>query len=244
MFDDAGRMWVEAAVEVSPEGAAPVEPKPKARKKKAKPSGPSAGTVIRDAVAILNAARSMASVVSPGLTGAPAGIADLGGRVDTRLAHLGLTSRPSAKLSLLARLRYEDRDDRTPLAAYNVEDTATYTNRHLPSTRLRGQLQASYQFSADYRGTLGAEHESIDDRCIELRPVDQLTNRHRPELDRAHMSQRGARTGERCSTACHDGYAYGHVPSLPEFRRSWRFHPSAASRRPRVCACLDACAAA
>ncbi|HUG22389.1 MtrB/PioB family decaheme-associated outer membrane protein [Piscinibacter sp.] len=112
----------------------------------------------------LGIARALQSqdFTAAGLTGAPAGVADLGGRVDTRLAHLGLTSRPSAKLSLLAKLRYEDRDDRTPIAAYNVEDASTYTNRHLPSTRLRGQLQASYQFSADYRGTLGADRESID----------------------------------------------------------------------------------
>ncbi|HEY2926061.1 MtrB/PioB family decaheme-associated outer membrane protein [Piscinibacter sp.] len=97
-----------------------------------------------------------------GLTGAPAGVSDLGGRVDTTLAQLGISSRPMPKLSLLAKLRYEDRDDRTPIALYNVEGTSTYANRQLSSTKLRGQLQASYQFSSDYRGTLGAEHESID----------------------------------------------------------------------------------
>jgi len=97
-----------------------------------------------------------------GLSGAPVGVNDLAGRVDTTLAQLGITSRPLPKLSLLAKLRYEDRDDRTPIALYNVEDTSTYTNGRLSSTKLRGQLQASYQFSSDYRGTLGAEHESID----------------------------------------------------------------------------------
>ncbi|HPG79746.1 MAG TPA: MtrB/PioB family decaheme-associated outer membrane protein [Piscinibacter sp.] len=97
-----------------------------------------------------------------GFTGAPAGVSNLGGRVDTTLAQLGLSARPWAKLTLQAKLRYEDTDDSTPIALYNVEDTATYTNRRLPGTKLRGQLQAHYQFSSDYRGTLGAEAESID----------------------------------------------------------------------------------
>lgn len=97
-----------------------------------------------------------------GFTGAPAGVSNLGGRVDTTLAQVGLSARPWAKLSLQAKLRYEDSDDSTPIALYNIEDTSTYTNRRLPSTKLRGQLQANYQFSSDYRGTLAAELESID----------------------------------------------------------------------------------
>lgn len=101
-----------------------------------------------------------------GLTGAPAGVTNLGGRVDTTLAQVSLNSRPAPKLSLLAKLRYEDRDDRTPIAPYNIEGTSTYTNRRLPSTKIRGQLQASYQFSSEYRGTLGAEVESIDRGAI------------------------------------------------------------------------------
>lgn len=97
-----------------------------------------------------------------GLTGAPAGVTNLGGRIDTTLATLSLSARPLPRLSLLAKLRYEERDDRTPIALYNVEDTASFTNRQLPSTKKRGQLQATYQFSSDYRGQLGAEIESID----------------------------------------------------------------------------------
>jgi MtrB/PioB family decaheme-associated outer membrane protein len=97
-----------------------------------------------------------------GLSGAPAGVENLGGRVDTTLAQLGITARPWTKLSLSAKLRYEDRDDRTPIAAYNIEDTTTYTNRRLPLTKLRGQAQASYQITSDYRATLGADYEAID----------------------------------------------------------------------------------
>ena len=97
-----------------------------------------------------------------GLSGAPTGVAHLGGRVDTTLAQLSLSARPLRQLSLLAKLRFEDREDRTPIAPYNIEDTSTYTNRRLPSTKVRGQLLANVQFTSDYRGTLGAELETID----------------------------------------------------------------------------------
>lgn len=98
----------------------------------------------------------------------PAGVTDLDGRVDTTLAQIGFASRPIPKLSLLADFRYDDRDDRTPLALYNViglDGTSTfitYTNRQRDYTKTRGKLQASYQFTSDYRGTLGLDYEEID----------------------------------------------------------------------------------
>lgn len=97
-----------------------------------------------------------------GLAGAPAGVFDLDGKVATSLAQIGITSRPLPKLSLSANLRYEDKDDQTPLAPYNVEGTSTYTNRRLPLKNVRAKAQAAYQFSSDYRGTLGADFQSID----------------------------------------------------------------------------------
>jgi MtrB/PioB family decaheme-associated outer membrane protein len=97
-----------------------------------------------------------------GFTDAPAGVSNLGGRVDTTRAQLSLSTRPWPKLSLLAKLRYEDRRDLTPIAPYNVEGSATYTNRRLPYTTTHGLLQASYPFSSDYRGTLAADIETID----------------------------------------------------------------------------------
>jgi MtrB/PioB family decaheme-associated outer membrane protein len=102
------------------------------------------------------------SFAANGLTGAPAGVNDLGGQVDTTLAQVGFTARPMAKLSLLGNLRYENRDDSTPLALYNVVDTATFTNRQLPYRTVRGKLEASYQVTPDWRGTLGFGKESID----------------------------------------------------------------------------------
>ncbi len=100
---------------------------------------------------------------SAGLTGAPAGVANLGGKVDTTLMRLGVTSRPIPKLSLLADWRYEDKDDQTPIAYYNfVSAAASYTNRRLPSRKDGGKLQASWQFSSAYRATVGADYEAID----------------------------------------------------------------------------------
>jgi MtrB/PioB family decaheme-associated outer membrane protein len=97
-----------------------------------------------------------------GLAGAPAGVQDLAGRVNTTLAQVGITSRPMPKLSLSGNVRYEDRDDETPLALYNVEGTSTYTNRQLPYKSLRANAQAAYQISSDFKGTLGAHYRSID----------------------------------------------------------------------------------
>ena len=61
---------------------------------------------------------------SMGLTGAPAGVSNLGGVMDSNVAQLGVTARPMTKLSVLGNLRYEDKADKTPLALYN----GAYTN--------------------------------------------------------------------------------------------------------------------
>jgi MtrB/PioB family decaheme-associated outer membrane protein len=97
-----------------------------------------------------------------GLARAPAGVEDLGGRVVTTLAQVGFSARPMSKLSVQGHVRYEDRDDDTPLALYNVEGTSFYTNRQLPYRTLRGKLQANYQFTTDWRGTVGVGREHID----------------------------------------------------------------------------------
>ena len=107
-------------------------------------------------------AQQQQDFAASGFTSAPAGVANLGGKLVTTLAQIGVTSRPLPKLTLQATAHYEDRDDQTPIALYNVEGSATYTNRQLPSIKARGKLQANYQFTSDYRGTLGVDAESID----------------------------------------------------------------------------------
>ncbi|HEY5579945.1 MAG TPA: MtrB/PioB family decaheme-associated outer membrane protein [Rhodoferax sp.] len=106
-----------------------------------------------------------ADFAGAGLIG-PTGVANLGAQVNTTMAKIGITSRPIPKLSLLADLRYDDKEDQTPLANYNIAGAGStavpVTNRDLSNKKLKGKLQASWQFTSDYRGTLGADYESID----------------------------------------------------------------------------------
>ena len=117
---------------------------------------------------------------SAGLTGAPAGVSNLGGVVDTNLLQLGITSRPIPKLTLLANVRYEDKKDSTPEALYNVEGGTNPTaaipatvanpsnvnrswyNYLASSTKLTGKAEASYQLPADFRGTVGLDYSNYD----------------------------------------------------------------------------------
>jgi MtrB/PioB family decaheme-associated outer membrane protein len=97
-----------------------------------------------------------------GLTGAPAGRTDLGGKLDTHLAQLGLTTRPMPKLSVNANLRYEERNDKTPQALYSVEGTEQFANSKYSLKKLAGKLEGSYQLPDNYRATLGVDYEMYD----------------------------------------------------------------------------------
>jgi MtrB/PioB family decaheme-associated outer membrane protein len=95
---------------------------------------------------------------SMGLTGAPAGVSNLGGVLDSNLIQLGLTARPMPKLTTLANLRYEDKADKTPLAFYN----GAYTNSLNSSKKLNGKLEGSYQLPGNYRATLGVDYATVN----------------------------------------------------------------------------------
>jgi len=116
-----------------------------------------------------------------GVNANTSGRTDLGGRVDTTLVNLGLTSRPIPQLSLLGNIRYEERDDKTSVARYisNVTgsglnptitpysatvagDKALSTNgfnepRSL--TNRSGKLEASYLLPEGFRLTGGFDYE-------------------------------------------------------------------------------------
>jgi len=94
---------------------------------------------------------------SNGLPGAPAGVANLGGVLDSTLLQMGLTARPLAKLTVLANLRYEDKADKTPLALYN----GVYTNDLNSSKKTNGKLEGSYQLPDNYRATLGLDYATV-----------------------------------------------------------------------------------
>lgn len=111
-----------------------------------------------------------------GLAGAPAGLANLGGEVNNTLAQFGLTARPMAKLSLLTNLRYEDKQDKTPIALYNLTGTNLYTNTQFSSKKLTGKAEASYQLPDNYRATLGVDYQQVKrDRPVNTTVIDGLS---------------------------------------------------------------------
>ncbi len=98
----------------------------------------------------------------------PPGRSNLGGVVDTTMAQIGLTARPAKNLSLLGNVRYEDRNDKTPIDLYNIEGTptatapATFTNGRVSPIRLTAKAEASYRFPDRIRLTIGGDFENID----------------------------------------------------------------------------------
>lgn len=102
-----------------------------------------------------------ADFLGMGLTGAPAGRTDLGGVLDTTLAQFGITARPMPKLSLVGDVRYEKRDDKTPSARYNVENTTFWNNGHVTNERTAAKGEASYQLPSATRATVGIDYERI-----------------------------------------------------------------------------------
>lgn len=99
---------------------------------------------------------------SNGLTGAPPGVSNLGGVLDTTIAQFGLSSRPIPKLAITANLRYEDRKDKTPQALYSVEGTEPFANSKYSLKKTAAKLEGSYQLPAQLRGTLGIDYEAVD----------------------------------------------------------------------------------
>lgn len=97
---------------------------------------------------------------SMGFANAPR--SNLGGRYDTNLAQVGITSRPMPKLSLLANVRYEDRSDKTPDALYNIEGVNRFANTQSNLKRVSGKAEGSYQLPQGYRATLGFDYDTQD----------------------------------------------------------------------------------
>jgi len=105
------------------------------------------------------------------------GRSNLGGRVDTTLVNLGLTSRPITGLFLLGSIRYEDRDDKTDIARYitsvggtgarpiitpftaaaNPTSSTDGYNEPRSLTNKSGKVEASYLLPEGFQLTGGAE---------------------------------------------------------------------------------------
>jgi MtrB/PioB family decaheme-associated outer membrane protein len=94
------------------------------------------------------------------VAGAPG---SLDGRIDTTLVQAGLTSRPMPKLSLRANLRYDDRDDKTPVFTYFPSagvsgQTTDGTNEPRDIKTISGKLEASYLLPMAFRLTGGVDY--------------------------------------------------------------------------------------
>ena len=100
-----------------------------------------------------------AFIVAPAAT---VGRSNLGGRVDTTQAQLGISARPMVGLTLLANFRYEDRDDKTPVVDYFptvVTGTATGENEPRSIKTTAGKLEASYALPQGFRVIGGLDYE-------------------------------------------------------------------------------------
>ena len=115
------------------------------------------------------------------------GRTNLGGRVDTTLANLNVTSRPISGLFLLAGLRYEDRDDRTNIARYiatvggtganptfsPLSPTSTTDGFNEPRslTQRTGKLEASYLLPRGFTLAGGFERDQKERTMAGVRVV-------------------------------------------------------------------------
>ncbi len=98
---------------------------------------------------------------------------NLDGQVDTTLLQAGVTARPLTNLSLLANLRYMNRDDRTPVQPYFTEGGKTYDGRNEPrSVKSKvGKLEATYRLGHGYSVIGGLDYESRERNTSPLRVV-------------------------------------------------------------------------
>ncbi|OGS91653.1 MAG: hypothetical protein A2Z95_05605 [Gallionellales bacterium GWA2_60_18] len=85
---------------------------------------------------------------------------DLGGVLNTTLAQLALTSRPTPKLNLKADLRYEDRDDNTATSQYIASGASTNGFNEPRSLRNEsGKFEAAYQLPQGFHLIGGVDAE-------------------------------------------------------------------------------------
>lgn len=109
------------------------------------------------------------------VTTTPTAGTSLDGRVETSVVDLGVTSRPMQNLSLLAKFRYEDRNDKTPIRQYRSTVSAGSSwdgknePRSLEATALK--LEAAYQLPDNYKVIGGVELDERKRNTSEFRVV-------------------------------------------------------------------------
>lgn len=85
----------------------------------------------------------------------------LAGRVDTTLLHAGISAQPLERLALLANLRHEDRDDKTPIRQYLTPsvDFPHALNTRYSRKLTAGKAEATYRLSREHSLTLGLDQD-------------------------------------------------------------------------------------
>ena len=101
--------------------------------------------------------------LSMGLANAPAGQSNLGGTIDWTKAQIGFTAHPWGPLNVRGDLKYESKNNKTPVALYNIEGTGTFTNSASSPKKWDGKLEAYYALPAGYNlvGAVRYEHEDF-----------------------------------------------------------------------------------
>jgi MtrB/PioB family decaheme-associated outer membrane protein len=117
---------------------------------------------------------------------------NLGGRVQTTFAQAGITARPLPQLSLLGNLRYENRDDQTPVADYFTATAATTATGENEPRSLRARVakaEGTYRLPMGFSLTGGVENENRWRNTSSVRAVSFRTETdetsYRAELRRA-----------------------------------------------------------
>ena len=90
------------------------------------------------------------------------GITSLDGKVDTVQAQYGISSKLSAKTSVLADVRYMDRNDKTPVRKYAPNGaTSTFTGLYEPRsiTTTDAKLESNYQLANNLRLIGGIDYQ-------------------------------------------------------------------------------------
>ncbi|MBI2308229.1 MAG: MtrB/PioB family decaheme-associated outer membrane protein [Rhodocyclales bacterium] len=92
------------------------------------------------------------------ITGLSAAVApySLDGRIDTKRAQLGLTSRPIKDLSIVANLRYDDLDEKTPQAIITAGGVKVTPQDY---RTIAGKLEGTYRLPYGYSVTAGVDHK-------------------------------------------------------------------------------------
>lgn len=107
--------------------------------------------------------------ILPAITGQ----SNLGGEVDTTLLQAGITARPLPKLSVLANLRHENRDDKTPVLDYTAGTGSTYTGENEPRSikTNAAKLEATYSLPLALRVTGGVDYDMKERNTSDVRAV-------------------------------------------------------------------------